>query len=263
MKNIIYYLSAFIILTFSSCEDVIDLKLNNAEPQIVIEADVVNNQNYQIVKISKTKNFTDNNSSVPLSNATVTIKEDGSSVTYNFTQLSPGVYKSGFFIGKPELKYTLQVTINGKTYSATSTMPKVVTLDSLSVTEVSFFNKKNKFVQVNFNDPPNIKNQYNCVISLNDTLIKGYYVNEDRFNDGKNVKNTLFNSEHHIKTGDTVKVDFQCIDYNTYRYFFALTQITGNGGPPTAPSNPPSNFDNGALGYFSAHTSQLMSTKIP
>ncbi|MBC7655490.1 MAG: DUF4249 domain-containing protein [Oligoflexus sp.] len=262
MKNIIYCLSAFIILAFSACEDVIDLNLDNAEPKIVIEANVVNNQNFQIVKISKTKKFTDSNIIEPLSGATVIIKEDGGG-TYNFTQLSPGVYKSGVFIGKPGIKYTVQVTISGKTYSATSIMPQVVVLDSLTVTELSFFSRKNKFVQVNFKDPANVKNQYNYVITLNDTLINPYYVDEDRFNDGKTVTNTLFTSNPDLKTGDIVKVDFQCIEYNTYRYFFAITQISGNGGPPTAPSNPLSNFDNGALGYFSAHTTQLMSVKIP
>ncbi|OAQ41904.1 hypothetical protein A5893_01945 [Pedobacter psychrophilus] len=262
MKNIIYYLSAFIILAFSSCEDVIDLNLDNSEPQIVIEANVVNNQDYQIVKISKTKKFTDNNTTEPLSGATVVVKEDGGG-TYNFTQLSPGVYKSGFFIGKPTLKYTIQVSTNGKTYTATSTMPQPVTLDSLTVIELSFFNSKNKFIQVNFKDPVNIKNQYNYVISVNDSLRNAYYPEEDRFNDGKLIKNTLFTSDPELKTDDKVTIDFQCIDNNIYRYFFAITQINGNGGPPTAPSNPPSNFDNGALGYFSAHTMQLMSVKIP
>lgn len=262
MKSIIYYLLAFVILVFSSCKDVIDLNLGNVSPQIVIEANVVNNQNYQIVRISKTKKFSDNNDSEPIIGASVIIEEEGTR-TYNFTQLSPGVYKSGFFIGKPDLKYTIKVTINGKTYAATSTMPKVVNLDSLTVTEVSFFSKKNKFVQVNFKDPVNIKNQYNYVITVNDSLRNAYYVDEDRFNDGKTVKNTLFTSNPDLKSGDIVKVDFQCIDYNIYRYFFAITQITGNGGPPTAPSNPPTNFDNGALGYFSAHTAQLMSIKIP
>lgn len=262
MKNIIYYLSAGIILAFTSCKDVINLNLDNAEPQIVIEANVVNNQNFQIVKISKTKKFTDNNTSDPLSGATVIIKEDGGG-SYNFTQLSPGVYKSGFFIGKPGFKYSVQVSVNGKTYSAISTMPQVVALDSLTVTQLSFFSKKNKFVQVNFKDPVNIKNQYNYVIAVNDSLRNAYYVDEDRFNDGKVVKNTLFTSNPDLKAGDIVKVDFQCIDYNTYRYFFAITQISGNGGPPTAPSNPPTNFDNGALGYFSAHTTQLTSIKIP
>jgi hypothetical protein len=259
MKNIIYYLSAFIILTFSSCEDVIDLKLDNAEPQIVIEANVVNNLNKQTVKISTTKKFSDNNTSFPFKGATVTIM--GTKVI--FTEDEPGIYTSSFFIGRPGEKYTLQVTANNKTYTAISTMPQVVNLDSLSVTELSFFSKKNKFVQVNFKDPPNIKNQYNYVISVNDSLRNAYYVDEDRFNDGKNVKNTLFTSNPDLKSKDRITIDFQCIDYNTYRYFFAITQISGNGGPPTAPSNPPSNFDNGALGYFSAHTSQFKSVIIP
>ncbi|MBK0384346.1 DUF4249 domain-containing protein [Pedobacter sp. SD-b] len=262
MKSSIYYLLALTVLAFSSCEDVIDLKLKNAAPQIVIEANVVDNQNYQIVKISKTKNFDEDNSVVNVSGANVSVTEEGGQV-YNFTEFSPGNYKSGFFVGKHGKKYTIKVDADGHTYTAFSTMPQRVNLDSLTVTELSFFGKKNKFVQVNFNDPVNIKNQYNYVITVNDTLRNAYYVDEDRFNDGKTVKNTLFTSSPDLKTGDKVSVDFQCIDYDIYRYFFAITQINGNGGPPTAPANPTSNFDNGALGYFSAHTSQKVMVKIP
>ncbi len=263
MKNIIYYLSALAILALSSCEDVIDLNLNNAEPQIVIEANIVNGINKQTVKISTTKKFSDNNTPTPFKGATVTILQSNGIKDIAFTEFEPGIYTSSFFIGKPGQKYTLQVKANNKTYTATSTMPQIVNLDSLTITELSFFTNKNKFVQVNFIDPAAIKNQYNYVIMVNDTLRNAYYVDEDRFNDGKTVKNTLFTSSPDLKKGDRVNIDFQCIDYNTYRYFFAITQISGNGGPPTAPSNPLSNFDNGALGYFSAHTSQMKSIIVP
>jgi hypothetical protein len=153
--------------------------------------------------------------------------------------------------------------VNNQTYTAQSIMPPVVKLDSLTVTEISFFGNTNKFVQVNYKDIPNIPNQYNFVISVNDKLRNGYFPESDRFNDGSEVKNTLFTSEPDLKKGDKVTVDFQCIDLGIYRYFFAITQIGGNGGPPTSPANPDSNFNNAALGYFSAHTSQKTTITIP
>ena len=47
-------------------------------------------------------------------------------------------------------------------------------------------------------------------------------------------------------------------NFGTVEYWFSLMQQQGNGpGGGTTPSNPPSNFDNNALGYFSAHTTQV------
>ncbi|MGY0034920.1 hypothetical protein [Pedobacter sp. NJ-S-72] len=54
--------------------------------------------------------------------------------------------------------------------------------------------------------------------------------------------------------GDTIAVEFQCVDVAVHRYFFSLEQNLGET-QPVSPANPPSNFDNNALGVFSAYTS--------
>lgn len=263
INRFIYLLSLISsILFFASCEDVIDLDLDNAAVKVVIEANVTNVLEPQIVKISRTKPFNENNSVLAVTGATVRVQEENGP-TYNFIEGSNGNYISIPFRGVSGKKYTVTVIIANQTYTALSIMPPVVNLDSLTVTQLSFFGTTNKFVQVNYKDIPNIPNQYNYVISVNDKLRNGYYVDTDRFNDGSQVKNTIFTDEPNLKKGDKVTVDFQCIDLNIYRYLFAISQIGGNGGPPTAPANPDSNFNNGALGYFSAHTSQKVTITIP
>jgi hypothetical protein len=258
----IYILIGFTFL-FSSCEEVIDLKLNQSASNIVIEANLTNRFESQMVKISLTKAFTDDNTIIPVKNAVVTIKEENG-LTYILKEsLVAGEYSSVPFRGKVGLNYTVQISVNGKTYTAQSTMPEAVLLDSVTVTELTFFTNRKKYIQVNYRDTPNISNQYNYVLSINDKVRNAYYVDSDRFNDGKNVTNTIFNADPELKKGDRVVVDFQCIEMNIYRYFYSISQISGNGGPPTAPSNPDSNFDNGALGYFSAHTTQKVSVIIP
>jgi hypothetical protein len=257
-----YIITGFSFL-FSSCEEVIDLNLNQSTPIIVIEANLTNRFESQLIKISLTKAFTDDNTIIPVKNAVVTIKEENG-LTYILKEsLVFGSYSSVPFKGKVGLNYTVQVSVNGKTYTAQSTMPQPVLLDSITVTELTFFTSKKKYIQVNYQDTPNIGNQYNYVLSVNDEVRNAYYVDSDRFNDGKNVTNTIFNDDPELKKGDKVLVDFQCIEMNIYRYFYSISQISGNGGPPTAPSNPDSNFDNGALGYFSAHTTQKVSVIIP
>lgn len=251
-----------IVVFFASCEDVIELNLDDSTSKIVIEANVTNVLEPQIIKISRTKSFKEENSFLAVIGASVKVQEENGP-TYSFVESSSGNYLSIPFKGTPGKRYTVTVTVSNQTYTAQSLMPSVVKLDSLTVTEISFFGTTNKFVQVNYKDIPNIPNQYNYLISVNDKLRNGYFPESDRFNDGSQVKNTLFINEPDLKKGDKVTIDFQCIDLNIYRYFFAITQIGGNGGPPTSPANPDSNFNNGALGYFSAHTSQKVSIIIP
>lgn len=265
MKNSrsIYFLSLILLLIFFvSCEDVIELDLDNANAKIVIEANVTNVLEPQIIKISKTKSFKEENSFLAVNGASVKVQEENGP-SYSFVESGGGNYLSIPFKGTPGKKYTVTVMVSNQTYTAQSIMPPLVKLDSLTVTEISFFGNTNKFVQVNYKDIPNIPNQYNFVISVNNKLRNGYFPESDRFNDGSEVKNTLFTSEPDLKKGDKVTVDFQCIDLAIYRYFFAITQIGGNGGPPTSPANPDSNFNNAALGYFSAHTSQKLTISIP
>jgi hypothetical protein len=255
-------LFALIISLLSSCEDVIDLELKNAQPVVVIEANVSDQFEQQTVVITQTKPFTEDNSIVPITNALVTISEEGGPTYTASPTTFSGTYATPAFAGKQNKKYTVNVSVNGVTYTAFSTMPSKVPLDSLSITELTFFGSTQKFVQINYKDPVNVRNFYNSLLTVNNELRSGYYVEEDRFNDGNVVKNTIFNSDPELKANDVIKLEFQCIDQNIYKYFFSISQISGNGGPPTAPANPNSNFNNGALGYFSAHTSEIVTATI-
>lgn len=254
---------ASVALALNACEKVIDIDLKNTKPVIVIEGNVIDEYVAQKVKISQTKPFTEDNSVDAVTNATITLKDVTLNKTYDFSASdAEGNYFSEKFKGMPGHVYELKVKSDNQEYAAQSTMPIKVPLDSLSITEVSFFGNTRKYLKVNFADPANYQNQYRYVIRVNNALVKGYYVDSDRFNNGKYIANTIFTDEPELKTGDTIKVEFQCIDMNIYRYFFAISQISGNGGPPTAPSNPDSNFNNGALGFFSAHTSQTNTAVI-
>lgn len=256
----ILFLLIVVILLFISCEEVIDINTDEAEPQLVIEANFNDLGERQYVRISRTVPFSEQTKFVGVPDATV-ILSNQNGVSFTFLQSEPGVYFR-LLRGTPKNIYTLKVSLGGKTYTAVSQMPERVPLDSLSITELSFLNEKNKYIQLHYKDPADVANQYNFVIDINDKRSNSYYVESDRFNNGKNITNTIFTNEPEIKSGDDIKLDFQNIDINIYRYFFGITQISGNGGPPVSPANPNSNFDNGALGYFSAHTSEKRTFKV-
>jgi len=251
MRN---YLIILIAVFFSSCEKVIDLNLDQTTPKIVIESIFTDVSMRHTVSISNTANFDANNTKIPVSGATVTIKEENGP-TLTFTELTPGSYTSTRYKGIPGKKYTLSVTVNGKTFTASSIMPLPVAIKSLNQSELSFFGNTRKVVQLNYKDPFGIPNYYYFRVFVNTVKRDNFFLESDRFNDGKEVKNTFFLNEPDLVKGDAVKVQMLTIDEKVYRYLFSITQITGNGGPPMVPANPSSNFNNGALGFFSASTS--------
>lgn len=257
MKNHIftkYYLLIIVVFLFSSCEKIIDVDLKDAEPVLVVEGNISDTLEFQYIYLSKTVPFGADNNPVRVSDATVTVKEDNSTV-YTFTESAAGVYRNSFK-GKSGSTYQLSIQSEGKTYTSNSTMPLKVVLDSVSITQVEFFNEKRKLIKVHFQDPEFTADAYRYIISINNNKLKEFYVDNDRFNNGQYISRTINTDEPEIKTGDDISLDFQTIDLINYRYFYSLSQILGGGGPPVAPSNPDSNISNGAQGYFSAHTSQ-------
>lgn len=245
-------IALFVLAWLSGCEKVIDLKLDNAMPQLVIYGGLSDKIDNHLVMISKTYDFTDPNRFNAVSGAKVIVRnEEG--VGMEYFEVSNGVYQSPKFKGQSGKKYRLDVTYEGKTYSATSTMPENVPLDSLTFKDFSFFNESSTYVAANYLDPKGVQNQYRYILTVKGKVEEDV-VSEDRFDDGNNVANVIFYDLEDLVRGDTVDVEFQCIDRNVYKYFYSLVQNSGGGGPPVAPANPPSNFNNKALGVFNAYS---------
>jgi hypothetical protein len=262
IKNLKLVLGSIITLFFlSSCEKVIDLELKDAAPVIVIDATLSNQSQNHFVRISKTLPFDAQTTFNGVKGAQVTLKSIlGQSIAY--TEVADGVYRSPRFRGNPGLTYTLEVISEGKTYSAQSIMPFPVVPDSVRFRTLSFFGNTNIFPIVYYNDPPNIQNQYRYILKVNNK-IQDDLVFEDRFNDGNAVSDVIiFDGDEDLKSGDVVEIEMQTIDRNVFKYFFAISQIGGNGGPPVAPANPDSNFSNGALGIFNACTTSTQTIVV-
>lgn len=249
-NHLLIVLSA--VVFFSSCEKIIDLKLDDAAPLVVIDAGISDQNENQVVKISKTYNFTEPNKFNGVSGAKVVLTRPNGS-TINYTEVSPGIYRTVRMRGISGNKYTLDVSFEGKTYTASSTMPARVVLDSLTFKQFNLFSKSNTYIAVNYNDPGIVGNQYRYILRVKGK-IEADMVNEDRFNNGNTVSDVIFYKLDDLVNGDSLDVQFQCIDRNVYRYFYSLGQNDGGAGPPVSPANPISNFNNGALGVFNAHT---------
>ncbi|HLZ89797.1 MAG TPA: DUF4249 family protein, partial [Puia sp.] len=116
----------------AACKKVISVDLNNAAPQIVIEGEITNARGPYQVKISKTVNFSASNVYPPVTNATVTITDSTSGISEQLIGSDSGIYKTRNIVGAARHTYALNVMVDGKQYSAVSTMPVQVLLDSVT-----------------------------------------------------------------------------------------------------------------------------------
>ncbi|WP_187774868.1 DUF4249 domain-containing protein [Pedobacter sp. BS3] len=239
-----------------SCQKVIDIKVNDAASQLVVEATVTNTGEAKTVKLSRSVPFNQTSQFPTVSGAVVTVTA-GNGHTYPFIETEPGTYISNTFTGNPGSSYSLKIAVDNQVYQAVSVMPKQVGIDSLGVEELSFASNTRKSIFVYYHDPEEESNQYRFVVAINNRLVKELFTDDDKLTNGREVKKSLFFDDDDIKlkSGDKVQVEMQCIDKNVYTYFYSLSQQQPKGPTGSAtPYNPPSNITNNALGYFSAYT---------
>lgn len=255
-----FFFSASALLLLSACTKVIDVDLNSQDPMIVIEANISDQPGPYTVSITQTVNFSETNSFPTVSGAVVIISDDAGN-TETLVETSAGIYQTTTTQGVPGRTYYLNVTANGKTYTAQSKMPALVTLDTLLLEQSLLFGSESYLVIPLYQDPPGKGNTYRCLETINNERVDESFLFNDDFSDGLINGQPILNFTDSVGTGDTIAIELQCIDKPVYLYFFSLQQTTS--GQTGAPANPVSNISNDALGYFNAHTSRTRFVVIP
>lgn len=260
MKIYIYTLLALFI--FSSCEEVIVIKLDGIEPLVHIKAEISNIDDSITVSIDKTVDFYDTVMPPVVEHASITLfRQSGDSVV--LTEQYPGYY-SAFVpnIASNEL-YTLQVIVEGVTYTAESYMPTSLLLDSIKSKPVDNFRRRElenagdtMQLVYYFRDSANIENFYRLYALKNDTMIQSNYnLYSDRNFDGEYFMEDFIPSQRKFfSIGDTIVFEIQSLEYDNYLYFLQQDDVKSAEQQGNIPYNPQSNFSNGALGYFMAYT---------
>jgi hypothetical protein len=248
-------LPLFLLLFLTSCEKVIDIEVDDAAPKYVIEGVVDNESGGCVVKVSQTKAFGSDNTFAGVAGAAVRItEENGAAVT--LTETAKGIYRSPL-VGVPGRKYTLQVTIGGQTYTATSKMPVYVGIDSMYISFMDWMGEKEYYPNVVYTDPAEKGNSYRFVLYINGAKTDDIFGQNDDLSNGRNNTASLFSEDDlqdDLKSGDQVRVELLSIDQPVYQYWYSLWQGALGEGNAASPANPVSNISGGALGYFSAHT---------
>ena len=263
MKKILFLIS-FCATILVGCDKEISLVLDNNNPTLVIDGSITDQAGPYFVQLSLSTPITTPTTIVGVNNARVIIT-DQAGVKDSLLFISNGLYKTQKIKGIEGGTYNLEVVVDQKKYTASATMPKKVNLDSLRINTFPFNGEIRYSVIPVYTDPVTLGNSYRFIQKINDTLDPTFHVFDDNLNNGKVNQRPLRGGDDNLKVKlkDKVFVEMQCISNASYLYYNSLNQQSGAGpGGGTAPSNPPSNIEGGALGIFSAHTVQRKTITI-
>jgi len=230
-RNLIFLVLLAVIL--NSCEEVIDLDLQEDDPRLVINASILwyseSPGNNQQIQLSQTIGFYEEEIE-PVTDAEVSIKSNNGE-EYIFLHDDQGFYTNSDFNPQFEENYTLEINYQEEFYTASNSFVPVAGIDFIEQNNEGGFSREDLEVEAFFTDPAGEDNFYlfsfrnfsNSKISLE--------IYEDEFTDGNQVSANYSNDE--LAEGDEIFITMEGITKAFYEYLFILRSQGGdNGGGP-------------------------------
>ena len=285
MKKLFCTLAAACLL--SSCEKSVSFDLENAAPQVVVEATIENGQP-PLVTLSKSFNYFSkitrdlllnsfiHSAQITLSNGTKsqTLKEYSYKLAgidiYYYTIDSANL--QGAFNGELNKAYTLEIKLNGATYHSFTSIPTIAKkIDSLWWIKSVNNTDTNKVILVaRVTDKPGYGNYIRYFTKTNqEPYLPGLNsVADDQVIDGTTYtiqvergvdRNQKIDAQQYsfFNLGDTVVVKLCDIDKATYDFWRTMEySYSSIGNPFSSPTKVLGNIEGGALGYFGGYAVQ-------
>ena len=257
MKNYLYILLALFLF---SCEDVIDVELNNVAPKLVIDGslnwfkDTPGNE--QEIKLTLSAPYFEDTIN-PANGAEVVVTKNGSE-DFIFSEINEsGIYKNNTFIPEINATYDLTISYLNEVYTASETLISVVDLDYVEQNDEGGFSGEDTELKVFYTDPIDEENYYFFEFINAIPSIPTLEVYKDEFTNGNQIFG--FFTEDDLEAGDIVTIRNYGISQRFYDFMFILLQqnAADGGGPfETQPATVRGNCinttnpNNFPLGYF-------------
>lgn len=245
-------------VVLSSCEKVVDVDLKTSESKVVVEGFVVDQPGMSYVKLSMSSAYFDAQHPNMLTNAVVKVNDGTGEISLIQTQ--PGIYKpDAGFAGEVGRTYNLTVTVDGKTYSAQSTLKSVPVVDSVTY---KFFPANNAegreegyYAYGSFQEPAGFGNNYRIDLFANNVCKTerpgDIIVFDDKYTDGGYASGWDLPAKFQL--GDTITLKMYSLDRPGFDFYTAMYDLAEAGGLfGKSPANVPSNIRGDAFGYFGA-----------
>lgn len=264
MKSIINKSLFFLILIglfLQSCEEKIDIELDSSFKRIVVEADLTNVSKEHLVKIQLTSDYFNSGPIEMVEGANVSIS-DGSIVEILSEKQKGYYYTNSNYKGEIGKTYTLTIDYNGNSYTAISELKQVAKMDSIKVLPLALtidfpIKAPNVFSVLMYAQEPSSIGDYYLWDIYKNGVLESDTINEKNFTSDEFVNGNYISEfpvmDIEADLGDTIELEIRSISKSYYEFIFAIFSESYGGGPFSgAPSNVPSNFTNGAMGYFNA-----------
>lgn len=256
-KITLILLSAFILF---SCEEVIDVDLNSANPRLVIDGSINwfknTTGNEQSITLTLSAPFFDDQ--VPPANDAIVSITDSNDNIFNFIEDgNTGVYYNNTFIPVLNEIYTLNINYNNEDYTASEILKSVASIDFVEQNDQGGFTGENIELKAYYTDPADEENYYLFEFISDIPVVPALEVYEDRFTNGNQIFG--FYTEEDLESQDDVIIRNYGISKEFYEFMFILLQQGSeeSGGPfETQPATVRGNCinqtnpDNAPFGYF-------------
>ena len=275
MKNIMYLFFILAAVAFSSCEDVIEVKLSDENLNLIgVEASITT-VDQPTVFLYKTLKVDQDLAYPGISGATVTISDNATPTNQIILMEDPtklGHYmvpKDKNYFGVAGREYTLNIVTQGVTLTAKDKLAKVEPIDYIEVVPSQRGEKRFLGVFTYGKEPKGLGNYYKWDIYLNDTLIhdaNNLAIASDEFVDGNYISkleiftdfyDTTKPQDRKLKLHDKVQVKQTSISEFAYNFYFQMFNQSSTGSLFSVPTaNIESNFKASdgkpVLGIFTA-----------
>lgn len=139
MKKIFSYTPFLLALIFLSCETIIDPRLEQTEPVLVVDAWLTAHSKDQVIKLTQTQPYFENSTIPAVSGATVSLKNDTDGRTFTFTETTNGSYlwqpvNTADSLGQIGDSFTLSILTGSDSYTSNSKIGRVPKIDSVTFT---------------------------------------------------------------------------------------------------------------------------------
>jgi hypothetical protein len=284
----------FCLFLFQSCEKEIKINITEGEPRVVIEG-AIENDVPPFVLITKSLGFFGkvdlatieenfiHEALVIISDGTITdtlreySADTGGAAKFFFYSVDTTTLGNAIIVGEFNKTYKLSVTINGKTYEASTKIPSVPVIDKFGGEKSRAFKTSRTpenavGLYIGIKDPDTLGNYFRYFTKRNNEPYypvgaesaeelgtNGKYFDTLQIGFGFSRADTAAASTNPL-WGDSITLKWCAIDKQSYdfwnTYEFAINVV---GNPFASPINLPTVFTNGALGVWCGYGATIIS----
>ena len=282
-KSIIFLLT--ISALFVSCEDIVEVKLDNKDIGLYAVEAKITTDNNPYVFLYKSQLVSSDKDYPTVSGAKVVIADNSApqkSITLQESNERKGLYipKQGdVFLGEQAREYTLTITVDGVTMKSTELLAKVEPIDSIQIRPSSRGDKLFLGLFTYGKEPAGLGNYYKWDIYVNKRYLNSsdnLIIASDELVDGNYIDGLEIYTDFHdpnkpedmtIQLGDTVQVKQTSISKFGYLYYYQMVNQGRTGGlfsvpPANIKSNIISSDGRPVLGVFTANDVSVSNTIV-